>query len=117
MKKDKLYIYRIKDLSTGLYFNKRYTIVGTKTPYEEEYKRVANYSYITKNRYGVELETCLFMDIKGNFYPTKKGAERIASEFTATSTSNRKTPAGRILNSRFNFVVVKTEVKLKDITE
>ena len=104
--------YRIKDLDTGKYYKRK------ESYYIEDNVPVTGYTYkyVEKGCYQT-FESFLFLDDIGNFYNTKKGAEKIISELTSSTIKNRKTPAGRLLNSRFNFVVVKSEVFIEDINK
>lgn len=110
-------VYRIKDLDTGKYYKNRKT-VGSPF-YNSDIKKVNGYTYkvVEKTTYGYDYETYIFLDDIGNFYNTKKGAEKIISELTKCSLNNRKTTAGRLLNSKFNFVVVKSEITARDIKD
>lgn len=112
--KQKSYVYRIKDLNTSTYYKSRQTIFHK---YPNDLKNGWSYKYDGKSIYGSEYTNYLYFDNAGHFYPTKKGAERIVSELTQSSKHQRTTPAGRLLNCKFNFVVVKSELKLKDVED
>ena len=106
--------YRIKDINTGQYYLARHWTYDK--PIQDLYKNKYKYSYEpkTQNRCGIYY---LELDEVGHFYPSRKGAERMLSEFASCSIHDRKTTAGRILNSKLNFVVVKSKMKLKDVAE
>jgi hypothetical protein len=113
--------YRIKDLNTGLYYLGRIgsysedeqNILKQKYKYSYKPKQMVQYGY----SYAHNQVYFLHFDEVGHFYPTYKGAERMLSEFVGCSIHDRKTPAGRIFNSKFNFIVVKSQMKIKDIKE
>jgi hypothetical protein len=108
--------YRIKDLNTELYYSSRSYSHGEPSEYD---KNTTLYQYVPPKslNYPIDVIVLLKFDEIGHFYPTKKGAERIVSEFVGCSIHQRKTKAGRILNSKFNFVVVKSQMKVEDIKE
>jgi hypothetical protein len=103
--------YRIKDIETGEYYLARHA-----SHYGNDLINKCKYSYKPKNA-GDNFKYYLELDKIGHFYPTKHGAEKMLSEFTECSYSKRNTPAGRLLNSKLNFVVVKSQLKIKDIKE
>jgi hypothetical protein len=109
--------YRIKDINTGLYYLARHYVYteGDQQVYKNKY--MYSYSPRNKNNYGMNIIYYLELDEVGHFYPSRKGAERMVSEFSSCSIHDRKTTAGRILNSKLNFVVVKSKMKLKDVAE
>jgi hypothetical protein len=109
--------YRIKDINTGLYYLARHWTYNE--PEQELYKQKYKYSYKPRNKHNYALEGIYFLELDevGHFYPSRKGAERMLSEFVGCSIHDRKTTAGRIFNSKFNFVVVKSKMKLKDVPE
>ena len=106
--------YRIKDLNTGLYYLARHWsandslgVMRSKYPYSYT-PPLRSYNL---GMYFLELDNI------GHFYPTKRGAEKMLSEFVQCSIHKRNTQAGRILNSKFNFIVVKSVMKVKDVKE
>jgi len=113
MAKEKKFVYRIKDLQTGKYFKKEFWSYDFSRPQYKNLKDKCQYSYST--RYNDEPDRWLYFDTFGHTYPTKMGAECAVSRFNKCSVHKRKTPAGRLLNCRFNLVVVKTEIKYKDV--
>jgi len=107
--------YRIKDLNSGLYYSYRKYSHGEPSI---DYRADSLYQYTPPLSANYpDLKVLLSFDEIGHFYPTKKGAERVLSEFTGCSIHKRKSKAGRILNSRFNFVVVKSQMTVEDIKE
>lgn len=110
-------VYRIKDLDTGKYYRKR-EIIGSPY-YNSDSKKIEGHTYKASETtpYGYEYETYIFLDNIGNFYTTRKGAEKIISEITKCSYHKRKTKAGRILNCKFNFIVVKSQITAVDIPD
>lgn len=109
------FIYRIKDLTTGKYYRSQ-----DWTSDHISWKKVKPgylYHYPEKNGSGVELVKYLYFDETGNLWPTKMGAEKIISGIVKCSIHDRKTPAGFLLKSKYNLVVVKSELKLKDIKD
>lgn len=117
MKKEKQYVYRIKDLNSGLYYKKRiYARSDESQLVRDSILKEVKYRYTQKSYWGTEYEYGLIMDKVGHHYPTKRGADKMISEFTNSNVHQRKTSAGRILNARFNFVVVKSEVKYIDVS-
>ena len=112
--------YRIKDIDTGKYYLARQIIwLDSLNPEDVRIMKDSTHSYIPKTwrDFVAEYKCYLTLDEVGHFYPTRKGAERMLSEFSQCSIHNRKTKAGRILNSKLNFVVVKSQMKVKDIEE
>ena len=115
MKKQKNFVYRIKDLNTGLYYSAQKFIANSEA---NALKPKAGYTYSSKYRtYWAEGVVYLYLNSAGRFYPTAKGAAKMISQFTASSIHDRKTKAGILLNAKFPFVVVKSELKLKDVVE
>lgn len=116
MKKEKHYVYRIKDLQTGLYFGKEYwQFEVSRNP---DIEKECQYKIDLSHKYGTSgTARYLKFNQKGRMYPTKLGAERHISKFNGNTIHDRKTQAARILNCKFSFVVVKTEVTYKDIKE
>ena len=110
--------YRIKDINTGQYYLARHWTYGQ--PEQDLYEQKYKYSYEPKNKYIHNYPKGIYfleLDEIGHFYPSRKGAERMLSEFVGCSIHDRRTTAGRILNSKFNFVVVKSIMKIRDIKE
>jgi hypothetical protein len=109
--------YRIKDLNTGLYYLARHFSYNLEE--QDRLRILYKYSYRPKNNHIYMPEGVFFLklDEVGHFYPSRKGAERMVSEFVGCSIHDRNTPAGRIFNSKFNFAVVKSQMKIKDIKE
>ena len=115
MPKEKKYAYRIKDLQTGKYFKKEYWDIDFVKAIYKRFKSKCQYSYSSFN--DKDMDRFLYFDAFGHIYPTKRGAESAISRFNKCSIHQRKTPAGRLLNCRFNFIVVKCEIKYKDVKD
>lgn len=109
MKKEKFYVYRIKDLQTKKYFQKEYWQIDINR--NKSLLDICQYRYIanswTPERY-------LNFTDNGVLFKTKLGAERKVSSFNGNTIHDRKTEVGRILNCKFNFIVVKTKIKYED---
>lgn len=117
MKKEKKYVYRIKDLQTGLYFSREFSEFDYKYRSPAISKESCQYKYPAPMPYADHLLDYLYFDSFGHTYPTQIGAEKMISKFNGSSKNKRSTKAGMILNCRFTFVVVKTEVRYKDVME
>lgn len=112
MKKEKFFAYRIKDLQTGLYYEKEY--------WQHEIERDKTLLGLCQHKYqanSYSSQRYLRFTSKGHLFKTKLGAERKVSSFNGNTIHDRKTEVARILHRRFNFVVVKTEIKYKDVKE
>ena len=109
--------YRIKNIETGKYYLARYFIrlhqIGFTERQESTMKKCI-YTYIVKG-IAVDKKFHLELDDVGHFYSTRLGAEKILSELTQCSYNKRNTQAGRLLNSKFNFIGVKYQMRVKDI--
>lgn len=114
------YIFRIKDLKTGLYYSSRnYIRTSNKNELIDDshyLKKNSLYSYKQDVSWGT-YHYFLYFDEIGHFYPTRGGAEKMISEFTESKRMDRQTKAAILLNSRFPFIVVKSEIKCEDIDE
>ena len=116
MSREKKYLYRIKDLQTGLYFSREFSEYDYKYRSPAISKERCQYKYSIVG-YGNDLSSHLHFDDFGHTYATRIGAEKMISKFNGSSQDKRNTKAGMILNCRFTFVVVKTEVRYKDVME
>lgn len=111
----KNYVYRIKDLNSGKYYaydkylSSFYEVIPNQIP-SPNYL----YSYTSNATSSRVITRYLYFDDVGRFYTTKLGAQKIVTNLVGCSKNVRESEAGRILNSRFNLIVVKSELKLKD---
>lgn len=111
MKKEKFFAFRIKDMQTGLYYEKEYWRMDIeRTP---SIKDLCQYKYSPAG--WSNSERYLKFSQKGHLFKTKLGAERKISGFNGNSIHDRKSNTAIILNCKFAFKVVKTEIKYKDV--